>query len=267
MNAFLKLLTSSLGKKYLMAVTGIIWVGFVFGHLAGNLQLFLDPYYLNAYAHKLQTLPYGLLWVARLSLLAALSIHVWTAILLVLENKKARPVGYAAEGTVQASFASRTMKYTGFIVLLFIIFHLAHYTVRIVPGHEYNEVIAMADGTLYASHVPLENHGEVVVDKYGKPLEVHDVHTMTIAGFSYVWISAFYIIAIGLLCMHLSHGVSSMFQSLGLRNEGWRKRLNLLARAVAVIVFLGFISIPVAVLLGVVEPQATPLPETFMSQH
>lgn len=251
MKSFWSALTSSLGKKYLMALSGLVLVGFVLGHMLGNLQVFLDPYYINTYGYKLQHLPYGLLWIVRLFLLLAVVVHVVVAIALIKENRAARPRRYEADDTVQASYASRTMWLSGPILLFFILFHLAHYTVRVVPHHEYNQAIVMADGTQLPEAVHLVHDHEKKVDAYGEPIVAHNVHGMMIAGFSYWYISALYIISMALLCMHLTHGVSSLFQTLGWRNETWRPRLNCLAQAYGWIVFLGFISIPLAVLSGI----------------
>ncbi|NRA26285.1 MAG: succinate dehydrogenase cytochrome b subunit [Opitutales bacterium] len=237
----------SLVKKFLMAITGLALVGFVFGHLVGNLQVYLDPYFINAYALKLKELGPAL-WAIRAVLLAIIVVHVVMAIALTRENRAARPERYKAESTVQATYASRTMPASGLIIFLFIVFHLAHYTVRVVPGHEYDDAIKMANGDVYQAMIPLEYKGEVKADK-----DVLDVHTMLVAGFSYWWISAIYIVAMALLSLHLNHGVSSMFQSLGFRNAVWRKRLDFLSRAFAIFIFVGFVSIPVAVLAGAVN--------------
>lgn len=226
MNPLGRLLSSSLGKKYLMAISGFIFVGFVLGHMVGNLQLFGPPAQLNTYAHFLKSLGPAL-WGIRAFLLLMLVIHVVTAILLVIENKKARPAGYKDERPVQASFASRTMKYTGIILLAFILFHLAHYTLMWVYDY-------------HALKAPIMWGG--------KEIMVLDVYTMMYVGFSHVLVSAFYILSMGLLCLHLAHGVSSMFQSFGWRNERWRKILGVVAVAYGWIIFLGFISMPVAVL-------------------
>ena len=218
----------SLVKKYLMALTGLVGVGFVLGHMLGNLQIFLPPDYINAYAYKLQSLPIPVLWGIRLFLLGAIGVHVWMAILLTIENKKARPAGYDAEQTVQASLSSRIMPYTGIVVLAFVIFHIAHFTMQ----------------TVHPEYQILEYH----MEGYDHPL--HDVYAMMILGFSYETIAVFYLVAMGLLCSHLMHGTSSMFQSLGFRNERWRYRLNKFALVYAVFIFIGFACIPAAVLLG-----------------
>jgi len=254
MNPIIALITSSLGKKYLMAITGVILSLFVLGHMIGNLQVFLHPFYINDYAYHLQHLPYGLLWVIRAVMLTTVVVHVWVSIVLTIENNKARPEDYKFKSTAAATLASRTMRVTGVIVFLFIVFHLAHFTIRNVPGHEYNTVIKDAHGGVHEVHVVHETpDGHIVKDKYGEDKMVHNTHAMMISGFTYWWISAIYIVATALLSRHLAHGVSSMFQSLGLRNSGIRKCLDPVANIYGIVVFVGFASIPAAVMLGLLK--------------
>lgn len=245
-------LTSTIGRKVLMAVTGLVLVLFVLGHMLGNLQIFLGAEVINAYAYKLHhVLPASALWAIRLFLLACVGIHIWMAVLLTLDNRKARPERYAEDKRVQATYSSRTMRMSGIILLAFIIFHIAHYTARVVPGKQYDE-----PGVLQATVVPLVKGGEVVT-KDGAPIMTFNVNDMMVAGFQVWWVSAFYIIATGLLCMHLTHGFSSMFQTVGLRNKLWRARLDKVALAYGWIIFLGFAVIPVATLVGFLEEDPT----------
>ena len=236
----------SLTKKYLMAITGLVLVGFVLGHMLGNLQVYPllgGQAGFNAYAYKLKTLPYGLLWIIRIFLLVVAVVHVWMAIVLTIQNRKARPELYEANQFVQSTYAARTMRWSGFILLAFIVFQLAHSTARVVPGKEYNETL---------EPVQLVEKGKPVYAA-GEPVMTFDAYTMVIRGFSEWPISLFYIIAMGLLCMHLTHGVSSMFQSVGIRNKRWKKRLDRFALGYGWVVFLGFISIPISVLAGVIS--------------
>ena len=226
---------SSLIKKYLMALSGGVLVAFVLVHMLGNLQFFGGPEAINAYAYKLHSLPPVILWGFRLFLLLSIAIHVWVAILLTRENRAARPQRYKVKARVQASYASRTMPMTGLILLAFIIFHILHFTVRVVPEN-YNKTIASAK-----------------IMHNGNEIETFDVYSMMVTGFSNWGVSLFYLIAVGLLCIHLSHGVSSMFQSVGLRNQRWRVTLDRVALAYGWCIFLGFASIPIAVLIGVVN--------------
>lgn len=243
---------SSIGRKILMALSGLILVLFVMGHMLGNLQIFLGPDVINAYAYKLHhLLPASALWAVRLVLLSTIAVHLWAAITLTLDNRKARPQGYLKGKVVQANYSSRTMRMSGIILLAFIIFHIAHFTVRIIPGKQYEEF-----GILEKTMVPLVKDGDVVM-KNGHEVTTFNVNDMMVLGFEVWWVSAFYIIATGLLCMHLTHGFSSMFQSLGLRNGLWRKRLDRVALAYGWIVFLGFAIIPIAVMVGLLNKDPT----------
>jgi succinate dehydrogenase / fumarate reductase cytochrome b subunit len=200
-----------------MALTGLVLAGFVLGHMTGNLLMFKSPEAINAYAKWLHE-NVALLWTARTVLLLSVIAHIWAGIQLTLENRAARAGGPAVAATRRATFASRTMPYSGVVILGFVVFHLLHFTLKMV---------ALGDVS------------------YGP-----DVYKMVVAGFSCKTVAVFYIISMLLLCLHLSHGVSSVFQTLGLRNERWRGRLDVLALAYAWIVALGFISIPLAVLTG-----------------
>lgn len=243
-----KFIQSTIGRKILMALSGLVLVLFVMGHMLGNLQIFLGAEVINAYAYKLHyQLPTAALWAIRLFLLACIAVHIWAAVSLTLDNRKARPSGYAEKKSVQATYASRTMRMSGVILLAFIIFHIAHFTVRNVPGMQYEE-----PGVLEPTKVPLVKKGEAVI-KEGEVIMTFNVNDMMVAGFQVWWVSAFYIIATGLLCMHLAHGVSSMFQTLGLRNHDWRKRLDVVALVYGWVVFIGFAVIPLAALTGLLK--------------
>jgi succinate dehydrogenase / fumarate reductase cytochrome b subunit len=225
---------SSLGKKYLMAVSGVLLFGFVIVHMAGNLQIFLGQETINAYGVFLKSKP-ALLWSARLGLLALAVIHVVSAIQLTRMNRAARPVAYQAYKPVGSSYASRTMMMSGLIVLTFIIYHLLHFTVALPQVNLLKESAAFPKADFLALH-----------DAQGR----HDVYRMMVLGYSNVWVSGFYIVGMALLCLHLSHGVSSMFQSLGLKNRRSGRAIDNFARIMAVVIFIGNCSIPVAILLG-----------------
>ena len=213
---------ASIGKKVLMAVSGVIAFGFVTGHMLGNLQVFMGQDQINTYAAKLQSLG-AILWVIRIFLLTAFVVHIWMGIKLKLENWSARPVSYQHTTRIQTSLASRTMIWTGLIILAFVIYHLLHYTALVIKP-EFKDL-----------------H-----DAMGR----HDVYTMVIIGFSNYAVSIFYLIAVGLLSYHLSHGVASMFQSLGLNNPKWQKRLAGVAWFFTIFLFLGYAAVPVGVLTG-----------------
>jgi len=245
-------LKSTIGRKILMALTGLVLVLFVLGHMLGNLQIFLGADVINAYAYKLHhVLPTSALWGIRIFLLACVAVHIWAAISLTLDNRKARPQDYEKKQPVQATFASRTMRMSGLILLAFIGFHIAHYTARVVPGMQYNET-----GVINPTEVPLVKHGEVVTHE-GAPVMTFNVNDMMIAGFEVWWVSAFYILATGLLCLHLTHGFSSMFQSMGFRNALWRVRLDRAALIYGWVIFLGFAIIPLASMAGFLKKDPT----------
>jgi succinate dehydrogenase / fumarate reductase cytochrome b subunit len=185
MSGIQKTIASSIGAKTLMALTGLGLVGFVIAHMLGNLQVFAGPEKLNAYAKTLQDLGPGL-WVARLGLLALFGLHVATAFRLVQANKAARPTPYVKKVDACTTYAARTMWVSGLIVLAFVLYHLAHFTVR-VTGEGF-------DGPDYL----LEGGG-------------HDVYAMVVDGFSVWWVAAIYIVANILLGLHISHGASSAF--------------------------------------------------------
>jgi succinate dehydrogenase / fumarate reductase cytochrome b subunit len=227
MNILTNLFESSLGKKFIMAVSGFVLLLFVVGHLAGNLQIFLGPEAINRYGHFLQSNP-ELIWPARLGLLLMVGLHLWSAAKLSLENKAARPIPYGAYQPVASSYASRTMLVSGTIIFIFIIYHLLHFTVQV-------------------RYVNLT--GQNFVD-FMDPEKRHDIFKMMVVGFRNPFVSGFYILGMALLCLHLSHGIGSMFQSLGWKNEGYRRVLDKLALVVALVIFVGYVSIPLSILLG-----------------
>ena len=224
---FALIFKSSLGKKYLMAGTGLLLVLFVVAHLAGNLQIFLGQEAINRYGHFLQTNP-ELIWPARIGLVFVIGIHIWAAIKLSAENRAARPVGYSNYQPVGSSYASRTMLMSGLIIFAFIIYHLLHFTAEV-------------------RYINLTGENFV---SFTDPEKRHDIYRMMIVGFNNFWVSAFYLIGMALLCLHLSHGISSMFQSMGWKNKAYGPRLDKIAKLVALAIFLGYSSIPVAILLG-----------------
>ncbi len=232
MNVLVRLFRSSVGKKLVMAVTGVGLVLFVCGHMVGNLQIFLGPEAINRYAELLQS-SQELLWGVRLTLLGFVGLHVWSAISLTRENRAARPLDYDGKpAPAAATYASRTMLMSGLIVAAFIVFHLLHYTVRV-------DAVNMTGKSFADLHEVTESG-----------TERHDVYKMMILGFRQPLVSVFYLVGVGLLCMHLSHGVRAMFQSLGLLTPKCAPLIERTAPIVAWILFLGYVSIPVAILLG-----------------
>ena len=211
---------STNGKKIVMAVTGAILFTFVIGHMLGNLQIFEGPEKLNAYGHFLHSIG-ELLWPVRIVLIASVALHITATVQLALRNKKARPVGYSRKEAINSSYASRTMYWSGPIVLAFVIFHLLQFTAGYIhPGSEFIE---------------------------------GDVYHNVVAGFQVWWVSVWYIFAVSLLGLHLRHGIWSMFQSVGLNHPRYTPLLKQAAIWIAVILVLGYISIPISILLGLVK--------------
>ena len=211
----------------IVAVTGIVLIAFVIGHLIGNLQIFLGPDWVNSYAEHLRALG-PLLWIIRIFLLVTLLLHIFYTISLALENRRARPVHYKRKKHVKATTASRYMAMSGLIIFVFILYHLAHFTVRVTDPRF---LLLKAD-----------------------PLNRYDVYSMMVYGFQNIYVSAFYVLALFLLTLHLTHGASSFFQSLGLSGEKPNPPLVKAGRVMAWLIFIGYTSIPVAVLLHLVEP-------------
>jgi succinate dehydrogenase / fumarate reductase, cytochrome b subunit len=225
MSWFGEVYRSAVGKKAVMAVTGILLFGFVLVHMVGNLKLYEGPQVLNSYAGFLRTVgspaipTSGLLWLARAILLVAVVLHMWAAWQVTMMSRAARPQGYGRRDFVEASYASRTMRWGGVIILLFVVYHLLDLTFGTVN--------------------PSFRHG--------------DVYHNVVASFSVWWVAAFYVVAQVALGFHLYHGLWSLFQSLGWnhpRFNGWRRGF---ATAFAWIITVGNISFPLAVLAGVVH--------------
>jgi succinate dehydrogenase / fumarate reductase, cytochrome b subunit len=247
MNLVGSLFGSSIGRKILMAVTGLVLIGFVIGHLVGNLQVFQDPDHINGYAQFLRQLG-PLLWVARIGLLIAVVIHIWAATVLTLENKKARgPEPYGVKHTIRATLASRSMRLTGYVVLAFVIYHLAHFTWGAAQAKSYKDNLP-----LYTMQENYRVAGFPVIDAGAR---VHDVHSMVILGFQNPLVSLFYIVAVGLLSFHLLHGFDSMFQTLGLRSTRWSTGLRKFCLLFCVVYFVGNLVIPAAVVFGKLQPR------------
>jgi len=214
-----------IGKKAVMAVTGVILFGYVIGHLLGNLQIYSsDPNQINRYAAFLHN-PANVipLWAVRAFLLAAVILHITAAIQLWAQNRAARPVGYYKKDDVPGAYAARTMKWSGVIVGAFIIFHVLHLTVGAV--------------------VPIQDIG---------PNEPN-VRANVISGFQNPAISGFYILAMILLCMHLYHGLWSMFQSVGLGQARYSPVIKKAAAVVAILIAIGNCSIPISVMTGLIK--------------
>lgn len=201
-----------------MAVSGCILFLFVVGHLIGNLQIYEGPEKLNRYAVFLRSLP-ALLWTVRAILLVMVGLHIWSSVALAMRKWEARPVNYVKRKATESSYASRTMYWSGPIILAFVIYHLLDFTFGSVNPH-------FVEGDVYAN---------------------------VVASFRVIPVSAFYIFAMVLLCMHLYHGLWSMFQSMGFYHPRYTPVLKRSAAVVAVLIAAGNISIPVAVMSGLVK--------------
>lgn len=213
---------SSIGAKILMASTGIVLVAFLFGHMIGNLQVFAGQDTLNAYAAFLHNKPL-MLWTVRGFMLACFVLHVFFSARLTLLNQQARPIGYAKQVAIKSTFTSRNMFVTGALVLAFLVFHLLHFTFRTTHPE-------------YAS----------LVDSDGRM----DVYAMVVLGFRDPWIAGTYIVAMLLLGLHVSHAVSSIFQTLGLTSKNFFGVTERLGPIVATLLVLGNLTMPIAALVG-----------------
>lgn len=208
-----------------MALSGLMLVGFTIAHLMGNLLIFRGPAALNAYGHKLRELG-ALLWVARAGLLAALVIHVWTSIALSIENRRARPRGYTLHRMRRTTLAARFMLVSGVAVVVYIVYHLLHFTFGVVH--------------------PEWSHS---LD----PLGHHDIYAMAVHNFQQWPTALLYVLGVGAVCVHLSHGLGSMAQTLGINSERTIDLAMSLGRWLALAIFLGYSAIPLAVLWGAVR--------------
>lgn len=215
---------SQVGKKVVMAVTGLIGVGFVIGHMVGNLQVFEGPEKINSYAHFLHGTMGHALWVVRLVLIGAVVLHVTAAVQLTRQKQKARPtqLGYKKWEPQISTFASRTIRWGGAYLLLWLVFHILHFTVR----------------SVFAGYSETDVYGNIV------------------KGFSNPFVVAGYVLAMFFLFLHLYHGAWSSIRTLGLSRPRPRPTSRSVATVVAAIVALGFVVVPIAVFVGLVRPRA-----------
>jgi succinate dehydrogenase / fumarate reductase, cytochrome b subunit len=224
-NRLMSIWASVIGKKIVMAVTGAVFFLFLIAHVLGNLKIFLGANEINAYSRFLREvgwpeLGYGqLLWIVRSVLLICIVLHVTAAIQLTLINWRARPVDYKEKKHLEATWGSRTMIWGGLLLVIFIVFHILHFTAGLV-GFQPDQFEHLA------------------------------VYQNVIAGFS-VWpVALFYIVAMGALCLHMDHGIWSAFQTLGWATVQNTKNLKIFSRLIAILIFIGFVSVPISVLAG-----------------
>jgi succinate dehydrogenase / fumarate reductase, cytochrome b subunit len=210
--------STSIGKKVVMAITGLILFGFVIGHMLGNLQVFIGANQMNAYAAVLKANAI-LLWGVRMVLLVAVILHIVAAIQLTRMSQRSRPQGYHYKDVIHADYAARTMRWSGPIIAVFVVYHLLHFTT----------------GSLHPQ------------------FDVHDVYQNVIIGFRLWPVALFYIVAMIALAFHLWHGIWSMFQTLGLVNPKSDRMIHRLAAIATLAIVIGFISVPMAVLAGLIS--------------
>jgi len=218
------ILKSTVGRKILMSVSGQLLILFVLVHLMGNSTIFFGPNILNSYAEHLHTLP-PFVWAMRLLMLAAVLVHITYGVQVTLENKAAKPTGYAVRNQLKANFASRNMIWTGLLLALFIVYHLFQFTWHLTP-----EV---------ASFIPT--------------VGATDVYAMVVHTLRSGLIAAAYIFAMVMLYLHLRHGIPSFLQTMGWNSATTLPRFSALGKAVSALLLLGYIAIPVTILLGVIN--------------
>ena len=222
MESTLTLYRTTVGKKVVMAASGVVLFGFVIVHMLGNLNIYLGPEAMYAYAKGLREMPYGLLWVARIGLLVAFLAHWATSVQLAMLNKKARTTRYAKQQDLATNYAAKSMYLTGPVMLLYIFYHLAHLTFGVTGPEGFD---------------PFNPYNNFV------------------AGFQVWWISGIYIVANVAVCMHLYHGVWSVFQSLGVNHKRFNALRRQAATAIVGVILAGNLSFPIAVLAGVLQPK------------
>lgn len=218
---------TSIGKKAIMAVSGVIWIGYVVMHMYGNLKAFLGEAAFNHYAEGLREMGapiFGhlhLLTVARILFVVSIVLHVWAALSLTQQARQARPQNYATRRVVQANYASVTMRYGGVVILLFLLLHLMQLTWGVSAVH--------------GDFIPGQPYHNLVTNFQSLP------------------VTLVYLVAVVALGLHLFHGTWSMFQTLGFNNERMDRLIRGLAWALAILVPVGFASVPIAVQLGILS--------------
>ncbi len=222
---------SSIGKKIVVAITGLFLALFLAGHLTGNLLIYVGEHAFNEYAYFLHHMLHGAgVWIARIGLLVCLVLHVVGTVQLTIQNRKSGEK-YKVDGTQRSTLNSRLMIWSGLTILAFIIYHIMHYTVRV--GNEYN------NPELYK--IMLDGH------------EAHNAYKMVIDGFSWLPAVIFYVVSVSLLCSHLSHGVASVFQTLGLRTKKTEALINNGAKLYSAAIWIGFVSVPLSIYFKIVQ--------------
>ncbi len=224
----MQLIESAVGRKIVMAITGLILVGFIVVHMLGNTTIFFGPDGINAYAKHLRDLSF-LLWPARAVLLATFLIHIYFGITLTLENRAARPEKYKRQKMIRSSLGGRTAIWSGLLVLAFVVYHLLHFTFQV-------------------TNPEISAHHGLALDAMGRP----DIFTMVVSSFQIVPIALVYIAAMVALLFHVSHGIQSLVQTLGINTDRTLPYMEKFSTVAAVVVQIGFIAIPVSVLVKLI---------------
>lgn len=261
-------LKSTILSKWVMAITGVVLVGFLIGHTAGNLQVFLGPHAYNSYAAFLQSLG-EILWGVRIFLALCIVLHIITSIKLKVNNSAAKPVAYQYKSYLKAKLTSRTMIWTGIMIFAFLVYHLLHFTAGTVHKEYYNyhepvvnEKSTIAQST-HGQEIPpqykqmvksVKQNGETyVIAEDVKTGEMrHDVYKMVVMSFKNPLISIIYIIAVVILGFHLNHAIQSMFQTLGLNHPKYWNLLQNFSVVLSILIVVGMVAVPISILSGIV---------------
>jgi succinate dehydrogenase / fumarate reductase cytochrome b subunit len=222
-----RLLQSMVGRKIMMSVTGFFLVCFLAVHLLGNSTIYYGPAGINEYMETLRGFG-AFIWLLRIVMFVFLSLHIFFGVQLTLENRKAKPEKYALTKKLRSTFAARNMIWTGLLTASFLVYHLLHFSFQVTPP-------------------------EISANRHLDVMGRTDFFTMVVLGFRSIAVSSVYILALSSLALHLSHGIQSMFQSLGLNTEKTELLMTRAGFIAAIVLFLGFISIPVAVIAGIVR--------------
>jgi succinate dehydrogenase / fumarate reductase cytochrome b subunit len=224
----MQLLTSSIGRKILMAITGQAMVLFAVIHLLGNSSIFgWLPGGINAYAHHLHSLPAPVIIGFRLGLLLFACVHIWFGIQLTIENRGGRPQQYAVKSVQKATFASENMIWTGVLLLAFILYHLLHFTFQVISPET----------------AALKNQIDGIPNVLG----------MVVAAFQNIFVTLIYAGAMVILFLHLSHGIQSFFQTMGWSNDRVQPFLTKAGTLAALALFLGYAAVPLTILLRILN--------------
>ncbi|PLX85998.1 MAG: succinate dehydrogenase/fumarate reductase cytochrome b subunit [Desulfuromonas sp.] len=222
------LTNSSVGRKILMACTGLILISFIIVHLLGNSSIFAGPDGINAYAEHLHALG-PLVWIFRLVMLAVFALHIVMGVQLTLENRAARPGSYVQKQNLRTTIGARTMIWSGLVLLIFLIYHLLHFTVQV------------SNPEISAHNLPLDAMNRL------------DVFSMVVLSFQKLFIALVYVAAMVFLFLHVSHGFGSFFQTMGWNNDRTIDGIGMASKAFGFVVLLGYIAIPVLIIVGFVK--------------